>query len=187
MINLGVGDTYTNPDKKIVRVYAGNACFVGINTYLSDNDIFEEAVRIGNNARIGRYVKIKKARIGHCVNIEFETIIGNNVCIGNNVNIGHNVIIGNNVQIGNNVIIQNDVKICDGAWINDKAVVKSNANIGHNAWIDSDANIGISVMVGDYCEIGHGAILMDYSRTCDFVKIDPSATVSFRDIVYKRT
>ena len=55
--------------------------------------------------------------------IDKNTVIGNNLCIGNfnqiekNVTIGDNVKIGNNVRISSGTIIGDDVKIFDGVII----------------------------------------------------------------------
>lgn len=101
------------------------------------------------HAVIGEHVIIPETVI--CTG---ESVIGNNVQIGNNSSI-HQCIIGNDVQIGSGVQLSNCI-IWNGAHIGDR-VMASDDVICNDTNIESGVTINEQVYIAELCQIGSGA------------------------------
>ncbi|ASW42078.1 bifunctional UDP-N-acetylglucosamine diphosphorylase/glucosamine-1-phosphate N-acetyltransferase GlmU [Clostridium isatidis] len=100
---------------------------------------------IGNNARIGDFVEIKKSNIGNNTKVSHLTYIGD-ASVGENCNFGcgtvvvnydgkvkHKTEIGNNSFIGCNTNLVSPVKISDNTYIAAGSTITNNVNEGELA------------------------------------------------------
>ncbi len=103
-----------------------------------------ETFAFQNNATIGLKYKrgSKPPVIGNNSVIRSNTVIYNDVKIGNNFKTGHNVLIREKTVIGNNVLVGTN------------AVIEGNCDIGDNVSIQSNVYVPTDSIIEDYVFIG---------------------------------
>ncbi len=92
------------------------------------------SVEIGNNFYCGSHTSIMKG-------LERNTIIKDNVIVGQFCNIGHDSIIENNVRIMNNVCAEGYVHIKKGTFIGAGTNIRNRITIGENSLIGMGSNV----------------------------------------------
>lgn len=118
---------------------------IGENTTVGPFAYIRPESVIGNNARIGDFVEIKKSTIGDNTKVSHLTYIGD-ASVGENCNFGcgtvvvnydgkekHKTIIGNNSFIGCNTNLVSPVKVSDNAYIAAGSTITNNVEEGELA------------------------------------------------------
>jgi acetyltransferase-like isoleucine patch superfamily enzyme len=102
-----------------------------------DSKLAKENIKLGVN-----YKRFSKAPIlGSDFLLRSNTVIYNDVVIGDNFKTGHNVVIrentkiGNDVLIGTNTVIEGEVTIGDGVSIQSNVYIPKNSKIEENVFI----------------------------------------------------
>ena len=104
----------------------------------NENFGVKNSTTIGVNYKIGS----KPPLIGKNSVIRSNTIIYDDVKIGNNFKTGHNVLIREKTSIGNNVLVGTN------------AVIEGNCKIGSNVSIQSNVYVPTDTIIEDYVFIG---------------------------------
>jgi len=111
--------------------------------------------------------------------LPYDTVIGSNVKISNNVSIGHNVVIGDNVvikegaKIGNDVILSNNVVIGRNSCIKNKVIMNPYTVTRQYVKIGKESRIGDpnyfkdkdtppnerNVIIRKWCDIGNNVTI----------------------------
>lgn len=112
--------------------------FLGPETKISGNSKIQENVTIGVKYKL----RSKSPVIGENAVIRSNTVIYDDVDIGNNFRTGHGVVIREKTQIGNNVLIGTN------------SVIEGNCDIGNDVSIQSNVYIPLNVVIEDYVFIG---------------------------------
>lgn len=112
--------------------------FLGPETKISGNSKIQENVTIGVKYKL----RSKSPVIGENAVIRSNTVIYDDVNIGNNFRTGHGVVIREKTRIGNNVLIGTN------------SVIEGNCDIGNDVSIQSNVYIPLNVVIEDYVFIG---------------------------------
>lgn len=110
------------------------------------------------------------ARIGKEVQIGYNTVILDQVIIGDHCLIGHNVVIYSGSIIGDNVRIDDNVIIGKKPLSSPRSIFKVADNLAP-AKIGSYCQIGANVVIYAQCEIGERNLIADLATIRENVKI----------------
>ncbi|MCB5254874.1 MAG: N-acetyltransferase [Candidatus Cloacimonetes bacterium] len=110
------------------------------------------------------------ARLGKQVQIGFNTVIMENVIIGDYCLIGHNVVIHSGSIIGDNVRIDDNVIIGKQPLSSPRSIFKLTDNLAP-AKVGSYCQIGANVVIYVQCEIGERNLIADLATIRENVKI----------------
>ncbi|MEN4017091.1 MAG: DapH/DapD/GlmU-related protein [Methanobacterium sp.] len=111
---------------------------LGPDTKISGNPRIQENVTIGVKYKI----RSKSPIIGENALIRSNTVIYDDVNIGNDFRSGHGVVIREKTRIGNNVLIGTN------------SVIEGNCDIGNDVSIQSNVYIPTNMLIEDYVFIG---------------------------------
>lgn len=139
ILNSEIDDFVEIQASVILDSKIGEGTTVGPFAYIRPDSV------IGNNARIGDFVEIKKSNIGNNTKVSHLTYIGD-ASVGENCNFGcgtvvvnydgkvkHKTEIGNNSFIGCNTNLVSPVKISDNTYIAAGSTITNNVNEGELA------------------------------------------------------
>jgi N-acetylglucosamine-1-phosphate uridyltransferase (contains nucleotidyltransferase and I-patch acetyltransferase domains) len=112
--------------------------FLGSDTKISGNSKIQENVTIGVKYK----TRSKSPIIGENAIIRSNTVIYDDVNIGNDFKTGHGVVIREKTKIGNNVLIGTN------------SVIEGNCDIGNDVRIQSNVYIPINMVIEDHVFIG---------------------------------
>jgi UDP-2-acetamido-3-amino-2,3-dideoxy-glucuronate N-acetyltransferase len=116
----------------------------------------EKSARLGKGTKIWHYSHVREGAVmgencmtGHCVYIDRDVHIGNNVKIQNKSSVFRGVTLEDNVFIGPHVAFTNDLRprVSD-EWELKKTLVRTGASIGVNCTILCGITIGKHAMIG---------------------------------------
>jgi len=180
-----------------------NNCYIGAFTYIDQNVILDENVKIFPNCFIGKDTKIGSNTIIYPgVKIYPNSVIGNNCVIHSNSVIGAdgfgfapqengefitvpqlgNVIIEDNVSIGSNTVIDKATMestiIHSGVKLDNLIQIGHNVEIGKNTVIAAQSGISGSTKVGENSMFGGQVGVVGHLKLGDFAKYAAQAGVS---------
>ena len=148
------------------NVIIENNVIISKGTYIGDNCIISSGVSIGNigfgferiNGKNCRFPHLGRVIIGNDVEIGVnssisrgtlsDTIVGDDVKIGNLVHISHNVKIGYRTMIASCVEISGSVELGSDVWVGPNSCIKQKLKIGNNVTIGIGSVVVKSVNSG---------------------------------------
>lgn len=168
------------------NTYVHSQVVVGRDTILFPGTILEGDTVIGENCKVGPYVRMTNVRMGDDDHLQFtyahDCEIKNGCEIGPFVHFRPNTIIGNGVKVGNYMEVKNST-IGDGtklphlSYIGDSDVgsgvnigcgtitvnydgkIKHRTTIADHAFIGCNSNLVAPVSVGEYAYVGAGSTI----------------------------
>lgn len=168
------------------NTYVGANVTIGRDTVLYPGTILEGHTTIGENCEIGPYVRMTNVKMGDNDHLQFtyahDCEIKNGCEIGPFVHFRPNTVIGNDVKVGNYMEVKNSI-IGDGtklphlSYIGDSDVgehvnigcgtitvnydgkIKHRTHIGDHAFVGCNSNLIAPVSVGNYTYIAAGSTI----------------------------
>ena len=190
--------SFISPKTKI-----GKEVFIGAFSYISNDVVIEDGVKIFPNTFIGERCIIKSGTIIYSgVNIYAESVIGKNCIIHSGVVIGSdgfghaplpdgsymkipqlgNVVIEDEVEIGANTTIDRaalgSTIIRRGAKLDNLIQIAHNVEVGENTVIAAQAGISGSTRIGKQNLIGGQAGIVGHISTANGTRINAQSGVS---------
>lgn len=112
--------------------------FLGEDTDPKDPKLIRDGIKLGVN-----YKRFSKPPvIGRDILLRSNTVIYNDVTIGDQFSTGHNVVIRDNTHIGDNVLIGTNTVVEGGCEIGSDVSIQSNVYIPRNSVIEDNVFIG---------------------------------------------
>ncbi len=189
----------------------GNSVYVGAFSYLGENVVVEEEVKIYPGCYIGDNVRIgKKTTLYPGVRIYADCIIGDSCTLHSGVIIGGdgfgfaansennyskvpqigNVIIENHVEVGSNTTIDRatlgSTIIRKGVKLDNLIQIAHNVEIGENTVIAAQTGVAGSTHIGKNCMIGGQVGIIGHLKIADGTKIAAQSGVG-KDILEPNT
>ena len=168
------------------NTYVGTNVTIGRDTVLYPGTILEGNTTIGENCQVGPYVRMTNVKMGDNDHLQFtyahDCEIKNGCEIGPFVHFRPNTVIGNDVKVGNYMEVKNS-NIGDGtklphlSYIGDSDVgehvnigcgtitvnydgkIKHRTHIGDHAFVGCNSNLVAPVSVGNYTYIAAGSTI----------------------------
>jgi bifunctional UDP-N-acetylglucosamine pyrophosphorylase/glucosamine-1-phosphate N-acetyltransferase len=159
---------------------------VGRDTVLYPGTVLEGHTTIGEDCQIGPYVRMTNVKMGNQDHLQFtyahDCEIKNGCEIGPFVHFRPNTVIGNNVKVGNYMEVKNS-SVGDGtklphlSYIGDSDVgggvnigcgtitvnydgkIKHRTTIGNHAFVGCNSNLVAPVSIGEYAYVGAGSTI----------------------------
>ena len=185
------------------RARVGRQVYIGAFSYVSDDAVLEDGVKIFPNCFVGQGVRIGAGTILHPgVKVYHRTVIGERCVIHSGAVIGSDgfgfvpnaegvyekipqvgvVILENEVEIGANTTVDRatigQTVIRQGTKLDNLVQVGHNAEIGRHNVVVAQAGIAGSTKVGDHCQIGGQVGLSGHLRIGDRVRIAAQSGVA---------
>ena len=168
------------------NTYVDTTVTVGRDTVLHPGTILEGTTTIGEDCHVGPYVRMTNVKMGDNDHLQFtyahDCEIKNGCEIGPFVHFRPNTVIGNDVKVGNYMEVKNS-NIGDGtklphlSYIGDSDVgqhvnigcgtitvnydgkIKHRTHIGNHAFVGCNSNLVAPVSVGDYAYVAAGSTI----------------------------
>lgn len=168
------------------NTYVDTTVTVGRDTVLHPGTILEGTTTIGEDCHVGPYVRMTNVKMGDNDHLQFtyahDCEIKNGCEIGPFVHFRPNTVIGNDVKVGNYMEVKNS-NIGDGtklphlSYIGDSDVgqhvnigcgtitvnydgkIKYRTHIGNHAFVGCNSNLVAPVSVGDYAYVAAGSTI----------------------------
>lgn len=126
-----------------------------------------QSMQIGTGTRVWQYaIILKGARLGSNCNICAQTVIENDVVLGNNVTVKCGVQLWDGLRIGNDVFIGPNVTFCNDKYPQSgnqafqclQTIVEDGVSIGANATILPGVRLGRECIVGAGAVVTHDVL-----------------------------
>jgi bifunctional UDP-N-acetylglucosamine pyrophosphorylase / glucosamine-1-phosphate N-acetyltransferase len=168
------------------NTYVDMSVFIGCDTILYPGTILEGNTIIGESCQIGPYVRLTNVQVGNEDHLQFtyahDCQIKNGCEVGPFVHFRPNTVIGNQVKVGNYMEVKNSV-IGDGtklphlSYIGDSDIgsgvnigcgtitvnydgkVKHRTTISDHAFVGCNSNLIAPVSIGEYAYVGAGSTI----------------------------
>jgi len=112
-------------------------------------DLDDKRAVIGEGVELGMFCTIGDSTVG------YDTVLGNHVKIGREVQVMNSCVIESNANIQDHAVIY------DHCYLKAGAVVKEKAIVGPHCYLDKYALVGSTCNVGQWCRIGHSVHIPD--------------------------